>query len=173
MTPSLYSGTGTWYHLQLVSVSRYETPTGSSTAVASQGNAVTGALDYRKNTAIAYDQTLPADGTDANPDDDNPALGVSDSLDEFNVKNEKFSDFIMYTPPTPPVGNSITVPSAYFNWQWNVDVKKPAMPLPKSWANWNDRATGGTITGPTANAASRQLVYPTWSALRNLAWSTP
>ena len=172
LTPALYSSKGNWYHLQLITVSRYETPTGSSTAIAAQGNGVMGALDYGKGVALAEDQVLPADGTDADPDNDSPDIVVSDPYQEFNVKSESFQDYIMYTPPIPPVGDSITVPLAYFQWKWNVDVTIPQTPLPKSWKNWNDRATTGTITGPADNSASRQLAYPTWTTLRNIAWTT-
>ncbi len=169
LTPSLYSSKGTWYHVQLISVSRYETPTGSSTPIGSMGNGVAGALDAQPNIFI-YDYTFPADGTAGSPDNDNPSLGVYEPYQNYKVNNEAFQDYIMYTPPGT---DSIAVPLAYYTWQWYVNVTKPDVPLPKSWTNWKDAPTNGTITTAPANYANRQLIYPTWSSRRNLAWSTP
>lgn len=36
---------------------------------------------------------------------------------KYSVKNETFQDYIMYTPPTPPSGNSIAVPLFYYQRQ--------------------------------------------------------
>jgi len=166
-----YKGPGTWYHTQLVSVSRFETKTGAASAIPALGNSVTGALDYAPGPSYVYVGTFKADGTNAasqqiGADNDNPALPVYDAYQEYSVKNEKFQDYIMYTPPTPPVGDSIDVPLFYYQWSWNVDVRTPSL-----WSNWNDAPTSGTITPPSGT--QRMFIYPTWSSLRNLNWASP
>ncbi len=166
-----YNGTGTWYHTQLISVSRFETKTGAASAIPALGNSVTGALDYAPGPSYVYDGRFQADGTNAasqqiGADNDSPGFLVYDAYQEYSVKNEKFQDYIMYTPPTPPVGDSIDVPLFYYQWSWNVDVRTSSL-----WSNWNDAPTGGTITPPSGT--QRMFIYPTWSSLRNLNWASP
>ena len=166
-----YSSTGTWYRIQLVSVSRYETALATGKVVGAPGNTIAGALDVQPGTGayIYNSQIINADGTTYDPhhnnvaENDSPGFQVFDMYSEYQVKNELYQDYIMYTPP-PPVGNSITVPLFYYQWSWNADAKIPPTPLPKSWSNWNGAPTGGTITTPGSGSTQRMLIYPTWSS---------
>jgi len=170
---SIYGGTGTWYRVQLVSVNRNEYATGSTTPSGAPGNSVTGALDVTHlqngGVSIVYNnQIIQADGSTFDPnhnttaENDSPGFPVLDTYQEYKVTNETYTDYILYHPPG---SNSIDVPLFSYSWSWNADVTIPSTPLPKSWANWKGAPTGGTITPPTA--ATRQLKYPTWTALNN------
>lgn len=187
LTPMMpYGGGGSWYHLQLASLSRFITPVATIAKpnpqpIAGRGNAVKGALDapIKNPPTFKYDQTLPANGVDSDRDNDSPSTNVLDIYGEYNISNESFQDYVMYTPPvasTPPPANlpgsnSIDVPLEYFTWGWNVDVKIPATPLPKSWTNWKDAPTGGTITPPST--VTRQLLYPIWPSRTDLTFPNP
>ena len=166
---AIYGRTGSWFHLQLISVSRYRTPKGSSTAIGMQGNSVKEALDNvtLNNGAASYvlSTNFDADGVSGkSQDNDNPVLQPQDDYYEYNIKNEAFHDYIMYQAPG---ANSIPVPLADFNWSWNVDVKIPNTAL----SSWSSTPTTGTITG--AGTATRQLNYPVWPSLRNFNWLSP
>ena len=174
-TPSLYGSGGTWYRIQLASVSRYETPKSGATPIPAQGNGVTGALDFnRDNTGTVtyvYGSSHAADGqVGTAPDTDSPWVGpLIDDFQEYAVQNENFQDYIMYTPP----GDSIAVPLVYFTWSWNVDVHIPPAPKPTSWFNWisqKDTSPHGTVTPP--GGTQRMYIYPTWSSLANIAWAS-
>ncbi len=156
LTPALYGGGGSWYHLQIATPDRSRTPYQGSTSIPAQGNGLAG-LDG----SYPYGQTFNANGTIASsPDDDGPGFALSDMYDEYNVSNETYQMYIMYTPPAP----SITVPLAYYTWQWNVDVHQPTV----GWVNAVNENTGGTIS--SSGAANRQYVYPTWSRIVSTAW---
>ncbi len=163
-----YTSTGYWYHVQIATESRYRTAVGSSSSVGSVNNGQ--GLDYTPlqggGASYVYGVTTNADGSHASPkDDDNPSILVTNSYQEYKAKGESFQDYIMYSPPGT---NSISVPLASFQWSWNADVKIPQTPLPKSWANWNNALTNGTITPPAT--VSRQTLFPVWSKLANPAW---
>ncbi len=165
-TPSLYSAKGYWYHVQLISVSRYQTLANQTTVVGMLGNGVKNALDASstdpQGVTYIYGSKFAADGTAPSPvDNDCPSNGVEDSFQEYNIKGESFQDFVMYHPPGT---GSIDVPLESFTWSWNVDVKSTGSP--KSWNNWKNAPTNGTITPPSS--PTRTLTYPTWSSLRNL-----
>ena len=171
--PSIYSDTGRWWHLQLITVSKYRTGAGGTTAVGSLGNKLPGALDAGPEDAggvtFIYGATFAADGKDGasvtetdSPDNDSPGFLVDTAYQEYNVKAESFHDYIMYLPSG---SNSIVVPVADYTWSWNVDVKTPP-----AWTAQTGAVTAGTITPP--KTATRQLTHPTWSYLRNLNWPT-
>ena len=174
-TVSMYGGAGTWYHLQKLTPSMYRTPP-SGSPVGSIYNGQTG-LDG----SFPYGQTFPADGSTPIPpaasDNDSPGMALQDPIllptpsgyKEYNIVNEKFTMYIMYTPPPPPVGDSIPVPLTDYAWSWNVDVKVPTSPT-TSWANWGNTATNGTITVPDTDKAVRVTDFPTWSQIVRASW---
>ena len=167
--PAFYTSPGSWYHLQLITVSRYETPLGSTTAIGASGNSVKGALDAGPEdpggVTYVYGGAFSADGTTQSLDNDSPGFLVHDTYQEYNVKSESFQDYVMYQAPGT---NGISVPLKSLTWSWNVDVKSTG--TPKSWANWKGAPTNGTITPP--GTPTQTLIYPTWTALRNLAWAS-
>ncbi len=101
-TPALYAAKGYWYHVQLISVSRYRTPMKKTTAIGEAGDSVTGALDSGPGDAggVSYvygSISFPADGTQpSSGNNDSPGLVLNDAYQEYNVKTESFQDFVMY-----------------------------------------------------------------------------
>lgn len=156
---SVYGGTGSWYHLQIANPNRFRTPTGGA-STPGQGNGKMG-LDE----VTPYGAKFAADGSaPSNPDYDGPGTALGDSgthsYQEYNIQNETYTMYIMYTPP-----GGVEVPISFFTWSWNVDI---TVPLPsKLWSSWGTTPTKGTITPKPAGAITS---FPEWTMKADPGW---
>ncbi len=158
---TLYGGTGTWSHLQLITPSRFRTPVGGS-PVPAASNGIQG-LDG----GFPYGGKFSADGkVPPVPDDDGPGTPLQDpspsaGYQDYKIAGEGYTTYIMYTPPG---ANSTAVPIAFYNWSWNVEVQ---IAPTASWTSLDGVTTNGTILPGAAGAI---VTFPKWAQIASPSW---